>query len=112
MIELSALESLKDFIPVAVIVAVIANIMLVYFSSFLAKIVEEYYETEMGKQIRFFDHKKIWLSLFWCVITSLTLALADFIQWREMPFYMFVILGASTFLYEAFLKKFGVKKND
>jgi hypothetical protein len=42
---------------------------------------------------------------------SLTLALAKFIEWGEMPFYLVVILGASTFLYEAFLKKIGVKKD-
>jgi hypothetical protein len=45
------------------------------------------------------------------VVASLTLALAKFIEWREMPFYLFVIMGASTFCYEAFLKKFGVKKD-
>lgn len=110
--ELSALiNTAKEYIPLPVIVAIISNIMLVYGSTFFAKVVEEYYEEELGKQIRFFDHKKIWLSLFWCVVTSVTLALAKFIEWREMPFYMFVILGASTFLYEAFLKKMGVKKD-
>jgi len=101
----------KEYVPVPVIVATVANIMLVYGSSFLVSVIEEYYEEAMGKQYRFFDGKKVWLSAFWCIILSVTLALAKFIEWREMPFYLFVILGASTFLYEAFLKKIGVKKD-
>ena len=111
MLDLSVLNTIKEYIPVAVIVAVAANIMLVYGSSWLVSIIEEYYEEVMGKQYKFFDGKKVWLSVFWCIILSLCLALAEFIEWREMPFYLFVILGASTFLYEAFLKKFGVKKD-
>lgn len=110
--ELSALFNVvKEYVPVPVIVAVVANIMLVYGSTFLAKVVEDYFEERDGKQIKFFDHKKIWLSFLWSVIITITLALAKFITWRETPFYMFVILGASTFLYEAFLKKLGVKKD-
>ena len=109
--DLSVLSTIREYIPIPVIVAVIANIMLVYGSSWLVSIIEEYYEGEMGKQIKFFDGKKVWLSAFWCIVLSLTLALAKFIEWREMPFYLFVILGASTFLYEAFLKKLGVKKD-
>lgn len=110
--DLSALFNVvKEYVPVPVIVAVAANIMLVYGSSWLVTLIEEYYEEEMGRQYKFFDGKKVWLSAFWCVILSVTLALAKFIEWRELPFYLFVILGASTFLYEAFLKKIGVKKD-
>jgi cobalamin synthase len=108
---ISILQTVKEYIPIPVIVAVVANIMLVYGSSWLVTVIEEYYEEELGKQIKFFDGKKVWLSAFWCIVLSLTLALAKFIEWRELPFYMFVILGASTFLYEAFLKKIGVKKD-
>lgn len=102
----------KEYVPIPVIVAVAANIMLVYGSSFIVSVIEKYLEEKNGKQYKFFDGKKVWLSVFWCVILSLTLAIAKFIGWRELPFYLFVILGASTFLYEAFLKKLGVKKND
>ena len=110
--DLSALfNTVKEYIPVPVIVAVVAVIMLVYGSSLFLGVVEEYLEEEWNRQINFFDHKKIWLSLIWCVVASLTLALAKFIEWREMPFYLFVIMGASTFCYEAFLKKVGVKKD-
>ena len=108
---ISILQTVKEYVPIPVIVAVAANIMLVYGSSWLVTLIEEYYEEEMGRQYRFFDGKKVWLSAFWCVILSVTLALAKFIEWRELPFYLFVILGASTFLYEAFLKKIGVKKD-
>lgn len=110
--DLSALfNTVKEYVPVPVIVAVVAVIMLVYGSSLFLGVVEEYLEEEWNRQIKFFDHKKIWLSLIWCVVASLTLALAKFIEWREMPFYLFVIMGASTFCYEAFLKKVGVKKD-
>ena len=110
--DISALFSVvKEYVPIPVIVAVVAVIMLVYGSSLFLTVLEEFMEESWGKQIKFFDHKKIYLSLIWCVVASLTLALAKFIEWREMPFYLFVIMGASTFCYEAFLKKFGVKKD-
>ena len=108
---MTVLNTVKEYIPIPVIVAVVAVIMLVYGSSLFLGVVEEYLEETWNRQIKFFDHKKIWLSLIWCVVASLTLALAKFIEWREMPFYLFVIMGASTFCYEAFLKKFGVKKD-
>ena len=111
--DLSALFSVvKEYVPIPVIVAVAANIMLVYGSQWLVTQIENYLEEKNNKQYKFFDGKKVFLSAFWCVILSLTLALAKFIEWREMPFYLFVILGASTFLYEAFLKKLGVKKDN
>lgn len=110
--DISALFNMaKEYIPIPVIVAVIINIMLVYGFGWFFNSLETYLETEWGKQIKFFDHKRIWLSVFWCIILGITLALAKFIQWQEVPFYMFVILGGSTFLYEAFLKKLGVKKD-
>ena len=110
--DISALFNVvKEYVPIPVLVAVAANIMLVYGSQWLVTQIENYLEEKNGKQYKFFDGKKVFLSAFWCVILSLTLALAKFIEWRELPFYLFVILGASTFLYEAFLKKLGVKKD-
>lgn len=110
--DISALfNAVKEYVPIPVLVAVAANIMLVYGSQWLVTQIENYLEEKNGKQYKFFDGKKVFLSAFWCVILSLTLALAKFIEWRELPFYLFVILGASTFLYEAFLKKLGVKKD-
>ena len=109
---MSVLETIKEYVPVPVIIAVMAVIMLVYGSSLFFEVLEAYLEEQYRKQIKFFDHKKIWLSLIWCAVSTLTLALAKYIEWRETPFYLFVILGASTFCYEAFLKKFGVKKDN
>ena len=110
--DLSALINMvKEYVPIPVIVAVVAVIMLVSGSSIFAGIVEEYLEESYGRQIKLFDHKKIWLSVIWCAVASLTLALAKYIEWRELPFYLFVIMGASTFCYEAFLKKVGIKKD-
>lgn len=106
------LNIVKEYVPIPVIVAVAAVIMLVYTSVKIAGLIENAIESKTGKQIKIFDHKKIWLSVFWCVIVSVTLALAKFIQWRELAYYCLLILGASTFLYEAFLKKLGIKKDD
>ncbi|MBO7734219.1 MAG: hypothetical protein J6S67_16765 [Methanobrevibacter sp.] len=104
----SMIDFAKQYVPVPVIVAVAAVIMLVYVSIRIAKLIEDYLEERDGKQIKIFDHKKIWLSVFWCIIVSVTLALAGFIAWRELAYYALIILGASTFLYEAFLKKAGI----
>ena len=106
------IEIVKEFIPVPVIVGVIAVIMLVYGSLFAASAVEAAVEEKRGKQIKIFDHKKVWLSLFWCILMTITLAISKFIEWKQVPYYSFVILGASTFLYEAFLKKIGINKED
>ena len=106
------LNTVKEYVPIPVIVAVAAVIMLVYGSMYIASIIEDAVETKTGKQIKIFDHKKIWLSVFWCAVVSVALALAGFIAWRECFYYGLLILGASTFLYEAFLKKIGIKKED
>lgn len=105
----SLINTVKEFIPGCVIIAVFAVIMLTYGSLFIASIIEDIVEAKFKKQIKIFDHKKIWLSLFWSVVISITLVLANFISWKEVFYYTLVILGASTFLYEAFLKKMGVK---
>lgn len=102
----------RDYIPGPVIAAVVCVIMLVYMSSFIASSIEDAVEKKKGKQIKIFDHKKVWLSLFWCILMTITLAISKFIEWKQVPYYCFVILGASTFLYEAFLKKLGMKKEE
>lgn len=106
----SILAIVRDYIPVPVIVAVVCVIMLVYGSSYIAAAIEESIEAKKGKQIKIFDHKKIWLSTFWCIVIAITLAISKAIDWKQVPYYTLVILGASTFLYEAFLKKLGMKK--
>ena len=54
----SILNIVKEYVPVPVIVAVAAVIMLVYGSIKLAAVIEDYLETKNGKQIKIFDHKK------------------------------------------------------
>ena len=108
----SILNIIKEYVPVPVIVAVVCVIMLVYGSTYIASAIEESVEAKKGKQIKIFDHKKIWLSAFWCIVLTVALALSKAIQWKEVLYYWLLILGASTFLYEAFLKKIGIKKED
>ena len=106
------LNTVKEYVPIPVIVAVVCVIMLVYGSTYIASAIEESVEQKKGKQIKIFDHKKIWLSAFWCIVLTVALALSKAIQWKEVLYYWLLILGASTFLYEAFLKKIGIKKED
>lgn len=108
----SILNVVKEYVPIPVIVAVVAVIMLVYGSLYVAKIIEDYLEEKYCKQIKIFDHKKIWLSFFWCVVVSIALALAKFIEWKQAFYYALLILGASTFLYKGFLEKMGIKKDE
>ena len=108
---LNIIKELKEYVPIPVIVAVAAVIMLVNVSIKIASIIEAAVEEKKNRQIKIFDHKKIWLSVFWCAVVSVALALAGFIAWRECFYYGLCILGASTFLYEAFLKKTGIKKD-
>lgn len=101
----------KDYLPIPVIVAVFCVIMLVYGSSYIIAAIEEDIENKKGKQIKIFDHKKIWLSVFWCILITIALAVGKAIEWKQVPYYWLIILGASTFLYEAFLKKAGIDKD-
>jgi cobalamin synthase len=106
------LNTIKEYVPVPVIVAVVCVIMLVYGSGYIASAIEESIEAKKGKQIKIFDHKKIWLSAFWCIVVTVALAVSKAIEWKEVLYYWLLILGASTFLYEAFLKKIGIKKEE
>ncbi|MBO6100851.1 MAG: hypothetical protein J6P07_05915 [Spirochaetaceae bacterium] len=106
------INTVKEYVPIPVIVAIVAVIMLVYTSIYIAQAIEDYLEERAGKQIAIFDHKKIWLSFGWSVVVAVTLGAAGFIAWKELPFYTLVVLGGSTFMYEAFLKKLGMKNDD
>ena len=102
----------KDYVPAPVIIAVIVVIMLVKASLHAASLIEQRIEEKKGRQIKIFEHKKIWLSVFWCVVLSVALAIGGFIEWKETFYYWLLILGANCFLYEAFFKKTGIKKDD
>ena len=104
------LNLLNGYIPASVIAAVFVCILLVYVSQAIADGFEKWIEERTGRQIKIFDHKKIWLSLFWCVVLSVSLATGGFILWQELFFYSFCILGGSSFFYNAFLKKFNMKE--
>lgn len=101
------MDYLTGYLPQAVVIAIIMVICFVYLTIEIVSKIENVLEEKKGHQIKFFDHKKIWLSLFWCIVFSVVLVYADFITLKQSPFYCFVILGASTFLYEAVLKRLG-----
>ena len=105
--ELSAIISrILVFIPPAVFVATLATIVFVYLSQIIATKIEEAIEAKNGKQVRFFDHKRIWLTVFWAIAFTAILVVGGFITWQQSLLYMLVIMGLSGFLYNGFLKNF------
>lgn len=102
------IRGLTEFIPMAVIIAVIAVIFATEFSKVIVFWLEEYLETKLERQIKLFDHSKILLLLFWTVIAVATLVYAEQIDKRMAVIYFMLIVGASTILYELVIKK--VKK--
>lgn len=94
------------FIPPAVFVATLATIVFVYLSQILANRIEEAVENKKGKQYSFFDHKRIWLTVFWAIVFTAIIVVGGFITWQQSLLYMLVIMGLSGVLYNGFLKNF------
>lgn len=99
-------SQIAGLLPAAVVVATAAVIVLVYLTDRALVKLERILEKKRGKEIRIFDSKKIWMSLFWCAVLSAALVLAEFIEAKEALFYLFVIMGFSGFFYNAFVWKF------
>lgn len=102
----SIIGMIVGFVPPAVYVASFAVIVFVYFTQFVVSKVEAVVEGKAGKQIAFFDHKRVWLTIFWAIIFTVVLVLGKFITWQESLLYLLVIMGLSGILYNGFLKKF------
>ena len=100
------ISMILGFIPPAVFVATFATIVFVYLSQIIATKIEEAIETKKGKQVGFFDHKKIWLTVFWAIAFTAILVVGGFITWQQSLLYMLVIMGLSGILYNGFLKNF------
>lgn len=97
---------IMGFIPPAVYVATIATIVFVYLSQVVASKIEEVIESKKGKNVAFFDHKKIWLTVFWAIVFTAIIIIGGFITWQQSLLYMLVIMGLSGILYNGFLKNF------
>lgn len=95
----------EKYLPAAVITAVFIVIIFVYMTQKIVSNIEEKIEAKKGKQIKFFDHKKIWLNFIFSCIATAVLVIANFIELKTSPYYLFCIIGLSTFFYEAILKK-------
>lgn len=94
------------FIPPAVYVATFATIVFVYLTQVVASKIEEVIESKKGKNVAFFDHKKIWLTVFWAVSFTVLIVIGGFITWQQSLLYLLVIMGLSGLLYNGFLKDF------
>lgn len=99
------IDSILERLPEVIIIAAMLVIFFVQSTLSLAETIEEKLEKKYNKQIKIFDHKKIWLLLIWCIIATVILAVSGFIKWLETPFYLFVIMGIATFCYETVIKK-------
>lgn len=102
----SIISMVLGFIPPAVFVATLATIVFVYLSQILANRIEEAVENKKGKQYSIFDHKRIWLTVFWAVVFTAIIVVGGFITWQQSLLYMLVIMGLSGVLYNGFLKNF------
>lgn len=105
--ELSAIISMiLGFIPPSVFVATLATIVFVYLSQIIATKIEEAIEAKNGKQVGFFDQKRIWLTVFWAIVFTAIIIIGGFITWQQSLLYLLVIMGLSGILYNGFLKNF------
>lgn len=103
------LSFFDNYLPSAVITAALLVILMVNLTVMLVEILEEKIEAKKGKQIKFFDHKKIWLNALWSVIFTAALVIAGFIELKASFYYCLAIMGLSTFFYETIMKKFNDK---
>lgn len=101
---------LQNYFPPAVFMAVV---LVVIFTEHLKTVVAkiEIKLEKNGKQIKLFDHKKIWLAVFCSVVFSIAFVLAGFFEWRKLFVYTPAILGIAVFLYEVILKPLKELKN-
>lgn len=97
-------------VPVMVWFAIIIVIINTYLTTEIFEIIEKKLEQKKGKEIKIFNYKKIWIAFIWTVILSFVLYFGNYIKLNDIVIYFFMIMGISTFLYEAFLKKFMYKR--
>lgn len=99
---------LREVIPAPLVAGIIISVLVVVFMTETTKSVltslESWLEEKKGKEIKFFDHKKILLSIFWSILTTVFLVVAGKIKLSEYPLYLLVIIGASNVFYELILR--------
>lgn len=98
-------KDVLSHIPYQVIVAVFAVIIITELTKQLLGLLEKVMEKKKGKEIRFFDHTKIILSVFWSFILNLSFCAGKIYSVAEFPLYMLVTVGGASVLYELVWKK-------
>ena len=91
--------------PYQVFVAVFAVIIITELTKNILAKLEKKLEAKKGKEIKFFDHTKIILSLFWSLLLAVSFAFGKIYTWAELPLYFLVIVGGATILYELVWKQ-------
>lgn len=99
------LAMFADYIPTGIIIAIISVVMLTEATKLLLGHLECYLEEKKGKQIKFFDHTKIILTIVWSIVMTIVCVKSEVIEMNKCLLYFFVIIGAASCFYELILKK-------
>lgn len=99
------MESLIKFIDAKFFFAMVVVVSLSEFTKSSLSVLENYLETKYQREIKFFNHCKIIISIFWTMVVVATFVLAKLYTWNEYPLYCLAIIGLSTVAYELILKR-------
>lgn len=105
-------EIVKSLLPKEILLAIIFVCIACSLTVKIIETWEEDLEFKYKKEFKIFDHKKIWINVFWSAAFILTLAVAEVIRWKEVFMYMLDVIGGSTFFYEIIIKKKGGKNEE
>lgn len=99
------LNNLAELIPAGVLVALLGVVLMTEATKTALSILEDYLEAKVKRQIKFFEHTKIVFCIFWSMVFTAFLAWGEIIQTKTAPLYLFVLIGASSVLYELIIKR-------
>lgn len=106
------LNIIKECISPYILISIIFNVILVNSAVILIKELEDYLEEMNNRQFKIFDHKKIWLNVIFSLLVTIGLFLSKSIEAEDFLMTILQIIGGTTLIYEAVLKKLGVKNED
>ena len=86
------LRQMFDKTPYQIGIAVLVVIVITELSKNAVAKIEKKIEEKKGKEIKFFDHTKIILSLFWSLLLAVSFAFGKIYTWAELPLYFLVII--------------------
>lgn len=106
------IAGITGLMPAAVTAAVVLVVILTEITKKIVGKIEEKLEARLDRQVKIFDHKKIWIALFWDVAVTVSLVIGGLVQKEAFLFYLFMIMGLSTFFYEALIRRIRAWQNE